>query len=190
MALTATLFKVKLQVADLDRGYYADHQIRLARHPSETNERMMVRALAFAVHASERLELTAGLCAEDEPALWEKSLSGEIELWIEVGLPDERRIRKACSRSRRVIVYAYGGRQAPIWWERTAPDLRRFDNLGILALPPDATRALAGLASRTMQLQCTVQEGQVWIGTPEMTVLIEPTLWLQPPTDARYLVAP
>ncbi len=178
MALTATVFKAKLQIADLDRGYYADHPLTLARHPSETDERMMVRALAFALNACERLELTAGLCAEDEPALWEKSLSGEIERWVEVGLPDERRIRKACSRSRQVLVYAYGGRQARIWWEHIAPELDRFQNLQVIALPQPATRAMAGLVSRAMQLQCTIQDGQIWLGTSEVTVLIEPELWL------------
>jgi uncharacterized protein YaeQ len=178
MALTATVFKARLQIADLDRSYYADHQLTLARHPSETDERMMVRALAFALNASERLELSPGLCAEDEPALWEKSLTGQIDRWIEVGLPEERRIRKACGRSRQVIVYAYGGRQAGIWWERTGAALERYENLLVLALPQPATRDLATLTRRSMQLQCTIQEGQIWLGTQDATVLIEPESWL------------
>mgnify|MGYP000258269318 CR=1 FL=1 len=99
---------------------------------------------------------------------------GEIALWIDVGQPDERRLRKACGRARRVIAYAYGGRQAQLWWARTAPELERFRNLSVLALPQEATRALAALASRTMQLQCTIQDGQVWLGTAENTVSIEP----------------
>ena len=100
MALTATVFKADLQIADMDRGYYADHHLTLARHPSETDERMMVRLLAFALHASEALQFTKGVCADDEPQLWERSLSDEPLLWIEVGLPDERRLRKACNRAR------------------------------------------------------------------------------------------
>ncbi len=177
MALTATICKAELQIADMDRNYYADHALTLARHPSETDERMMVRLLAFALNASERLEFTRGLCADDEPELWRKSLSDEIELWIDVGLPDERRIRKACNRARQVTVYSYGGRQAALWWERTAPQLMRFDNLTVIDLPQEATRALAGLASRSMQLQCTVQEGQVWLASATETVVLEPVVW-------------
>ncbi len=178
MALTATIFKTELQIADMDRGYYADHILTLARHPSETDERMMVRLLAFALHAGEALQFTRGVCADDEPQLWERSLSDEILLWIEVGMPDERRLRKACNRARQVVLYAYGGRTAEQWWERTAPELRRFDNLQVFNLPQEATRALAGLVNRSMQLQCTVQEGQVWLGNADATVLIEPQRWL------------
>jgi uncharacterized protein YaeQ len=181
MALTATIFKADLQIADMDRGYYADHSLTLARHPSETDERMMVRLLAFALHASEALQFTKGVCADDEPQLWERSLSDEILLWLEVGLPDERRLRKACNRARRVVLYAYGGRTAEQWWERTAAELRRFANLEVYNLPQEATRALAGLVTRGMQLQCTIQEGQVWLGNAEATVLIEPQRWLGAP---------
>jgi len=177
MALTATIFKAVIQVADMDRGYYGTHSLTIARHPSETDERMMARLLAFALQASEQLEFTKGLCADDEPEIWAKSLAGDIELWVEVGLPDERRIRKACGRAARVVVYAYGGHQAQLWWERTRADVARFSNLEVFELPQESTRALAGLASRTMQLQCTVQEGQVWFGSAETTELLEPVRW-------------
>lgn len=176
MAQTATVFKAELQVADMDRGYYADHTITIARHPSETDERMMVRLLAFALHASEQLEFTRGLCADDEPELWEKSLIGEIETWIDVGMPDERRIRRACGRAASVYIYAYGGHAASLWWERTARDVARFDNLKVIELPQDATQELTSLVARSMRLQCTVQEGQVWLGNGEASVLIEPAL--------------
>ncbi|MGD2083149.1 MAG: YaeQ family protein [Chromatiales bacterium] len=177
MALSATVFKAALQIADMDRGYYADHALTVARHPSETDERMMVRLLAFALNASDRLELTPGLCVDDEPALWERSLTGEIDLWVEVGLPEDRRIRKACGRARRVLIYPYGGRQAELWWTRTEAGLRRFPNLVVTALPQPATRALVGLVSRGMQLQCTVQDGQIWLGDGRETVLVEPQAW-------------
>ncbi|WP_127478731.1 YaeQ family protein [Sulfurivermis fontis] len=177
MALTATVFKAELQIADMDRGYYADHSLTLARHPSETDERMMVRLLAFALHAGEGLQFTKGLCADDEPELWQRSLTDDILLWIDVGLPDERRLRKACNRARQVVLYAYGGRTAEQWWQRSAPELRRHDNLQVCNLPPEATAALAGLVSRTMRLQCTIQEGQVWLGNGTDTVLVEPQVW-------------
>jgi len=177
MALSATIFKTELAIADMDRGYYADHALTLARHPSETDERMMVRLLAFALNAGERLQFTRGLCADDEPEIWARGLDGRIERWIEVGLPDERRIRKACHRADAVTLYAYGGHAATLWWRRTAPKVARFTNLRTFSLPPEATSALAALATRTMTLQCTVQEGSVWLGTGERSVALEPQLW-------------
>jgi uncharacterized protein YaeQ len=106
MALKSTIFKVELSVADIDRGYYRDHSLTLARHPSETDERMMVRLLAFALHADPALEFGRGLSAEDEPDLVRRDLTGASEQWIEVGLPDEPEVRKACGRSRAVSVMA------------------------------------------------------------------------------------
>jgi len=175
MALTATIFKAELQIADMDRGHYASHSLTVARHPSETDERMMVRLLAFALHADERLAFTKGLSSEDEePDLWQKSLTGEVELWVEVGLPDERHLRKACRRSGAVVVYAYGGRAVASWWQKLEPAVREFENLRVFELPFDATQALTSLVARTMHLQCTVQEGQVWlVGNDGQTVFVE-----------------
>ena len=118
MALKSTIFKAELSVADIDRGYYGDHALTIARHPSETDERMMVRLLAFALHADDALTFGRGLSSEDEPDLSRRDLTGTIELWIDVGLPDERDLRKACGRSREVHVYAYGGRACALWWEK------------------------------------------------------------------------
>jgi uncharacterized protein YaeQ len=136
-----------------------------------------VRILAFALNASDRLTPTRGLCVEDEPDLWTHSLSGEIDLWVEVGLPEERRMRKACARAARVRVYAYGGRQAALWWARTGPGLQRVSNLAVTALPEPATRALPALVARNMRLQCTVQDGQVWLGDEQRSVLVELESW-------------
>src|ERR1700686_5331137 len=99
MALKSTIFKAELQVSDLDRDHFATHALRIARHPSETDERMMVRVLAFALHADDALEFGRGLSAENEPDLWQRDLTGAIERWIEVGLPDEREVRKASGRA-------------------------------------------------------------------------------------------
>lgn len=172
MALTSTIFKANLQVSDMERNYYAEHQLTLARHPSETNERMMVRLLAFALHAGEQLSFTKGLCADDEPDLWQKSYSDEIELWIDIGLPDERRVRKACSRASQVYLYLYGGRGAEHWWQRNAQKLQRFTNLTVVEIPELACREIATLAQRNMQLQCTVQDGEIWLSDGEQTCSI------------------
>ncbi len=174
MALKATIFKADLQIADMDRNHYADHALTLARHPSETDERMMVRLLAFALHARERLEFGKGLCVDDEPDLWLRDYAGGIELWIDVGLPDERWLRKACNRARRVVLVAYGGRPAEVWWQQNRNALARLENLTILRLPAEAGPALARLARRTMRLQCTVQDGQVWLTDGQDTVHLEP----------------
>lgn len=173
MALKATIFKADLQIADMDRNYYADHAVTIARHPSETEQRMMVRLLAFALHADEGLSFTKGLCVDDEPDLWQRDLSGEIALWIEVGQPDERRLRKACGRARRVVAYNYGGRSADIWWNRIGEQLARLENLTVIDLSAPAVESLARLAQRTMRLQCTVQDGRVWFGDGESVVEIE-----------------
>ncbi len=178
MALKSTIFKAELQVSDLDRNYYATHPLTLARHPSETDERMMVRLLAFALFAGERLEFGRGLSTEDEPSLWQKDLTGAIELWIEVGLPDERVLRKASGRAGRVVVLCYGGRGADVWWAQNRAQLEKLGNLLVMNLPAEATQALAGLARRSMALQCTIQDGQVWLGDEDATVHLEPAAWL------------
>ena len=176
MALGATLYKAQLQIADLDRHYYADHPLTLAQHPSETPERLMVRLLAFALHASPDLALCRGLSSQDEPALWQKDLTGAIELWIEVGQPDERRLRSACHKAGQVFVYNYGGRGSRPWWLKLQPVVAEFANLHVVHLPTSAIQALAALAQRQMQLQCTIQEGQVWITDGKDTAQIDITL--------------
>jgi uncharacterized protein YaeQ len=182
MAEKATVFKADLQIADMDRHYYRTHTLTLARHPSETDERMMVRLLAFALYASETLAFGRGVSSEAEPALWQKDLTGVIERWIEVGQPDEREIRKACGRARHVAIISYG-RSADPWWNQNRDNLQRLDNLTVLRLPTAATQALAAFASRTMQLQCTIQERLVWFTTEAGAVQIEPQTLLRAAGD-------
>lgn len=173
MALKATIFKADLQIADMDRHYYHNHALTIARHPSETDERMMVRVLAFARHADEALAFAKGLSDTDEPDLWQKDMTGAIDLWIEVGQPDEKRILKACGRAAQVVLYAYSGNSAGLWWNQIAPKLERLKNLTVLNLPAATSQALAGLAQRNMQLQCTIQDGVIWLGEGDRTVQIE-----------------
>jgi len=173
MASNATIFKAMLQIADMDRNYYQDHTLTLARHPSETDERMMVRLLAFARHAHEALVFGRGISAADEPDLWQKDLTGNVDLWIEVGQPEEKEIRRACGRAQQVFIYTYGGRGADLWWTQNREKLDRADNLTVRTLPLDASRALAKLAQRSMQLQCTIQEGQIWLGDRAGVVQVE-----------------
>jgi len=173
MAIKATIFKVNLQIADMERHYYQDQARTFARHPSETNERMMVRLLVFALHAHEYLEFGQGMTADDEADLWIKDLTGSIALWIDVGLPDEKLIRKACGRAKQVILYTYGGRTADMWFAQNSSHFARLKNLTVINLPLESTRALAGLAQRTMQLQCTIQDGLVWLSDGKQSVQVE-----------------
>jgi uncharacterized protein YaeQ len=174
MALNATIYKVELQISDMDRHYYATHALTLARHPSETEERLMVRLLAFALYAEDRLEFGKGISDEDEPALWRKAYTDEIELWIEVGLPDETRIRKACGRSRQVVILNYGGNAAEIWWQKNAAALGRNRNLSVLDIPASTVAALTGLLQRGMRLQALVQDGQLQLMNDTDAVAVDP----------------
>ncbi len=172
MALKATIYKAELQIADMDRNYYQEHSLTLARHPSETDERMMIRLLAFAIHANEALTFTKGLFDTDEPDLWQKDLTGAIQLWIEVGQPDDKRLMKACGRSENVVVYSYSA-TSHIWFKQIANKLERAKNLTVINIPSDASAQLEALANRNMQLQCTIQDGQIYLTDSVSTVLIE-----------------
>lgn len=172
MAQKATIFKADLSVADMDRNHYATYAITLARHPSETDERMMVRLLAFALHADDALAFGRGLASEDEADLTQRDLTGAIQLWIDVGLSDEKSLRKASGRAARVVVYAYGGRAVELWWAKNRATLERLHNFSAYSVPLEASQALARMAKRTMQLQCTVQDGQLWFSNADETVAI------------------
>lgn len=163
MALKSTIYKINLNVSDMDRGYYAEHALTVARHPSENDERMMVRVLAFGVNASEDLRFGRGLSVEDEADLYQADLTGAIRLWLDVGLPDEKLVRRAASRADMVVVVTYG-RTAAQWWEQSKGTLGRLSNLTVVRLSTADTLALAGLAKRAMNLQCIVNEGQIWLG--------------------------
>jgi uncharacterized protein YaeQ len=174
MALKATISKAELQVSDLDRHYYATHALTLAQHPSETDERLMVRLAAFALFAHERLEFGRGISTDDEPDLWRRSLTGEIEQWIDLGQPDESRVRKACGRAREVIVIGYSGRGFALWWEKNASALARCRNLSVLELPAGSAEALLPLLARSMRLQGLVQDGELQLMGDPGSVSVTP----------------
>ncbi len=176
MALKSTIYKADVSIADVDRGYYADHSLTIARHPSETDERMMVRLLAFALFAQERLEFGRGISTEGDADLWRHDLTGAIEHWIDVGLPDEREVRRACGRAERVDVVAYGGRAVALWWQAARATLERQDRLGVIEVPIEASQALARMARRTMRLHFTIQEGHVSVTDESDAVEIAPSV--------------
>lgn len=174
MALKATIFKVDLALADMDRNVYADYALTLARHPSENDQRMMVRLLAFMLYADGALAFGKGLSTDEEPDLWRRDLTGVIDLWIVVGLPDERWLRKASGRAARVVVFTYGGRVAEMWWDQNRTVLEKLPNLKVFRLAPHSTQALAALAQRAMTLQCMIQDGEMLITGEGDPVRLEP----------------
>lgn len=170
MALRSTIFKADLQISDMARNYYHDHSLTIARHPSENDERMMVRVLAFALHADEQLVFGDSIGNEDEPSLWQKDLTGAIQVWIDVGQPDEKRIRKASGRSGTVYIYTYGGHSADVWLGQVRAGMERSGNVTVVNLPPAVIAQLAKFAQRSMKLQFTIQDKQVWVSSNDLTV--------------------
>ena len=185
MALKSTIFKADLQLADIDHGCYTDLQLTLARHPSETDERMMLRLAALALNAHQvhdlcggdgRIGFGAGLSSPDEPDVQLLDFTGRTRLWVEVGQPDDKPLAKACSKADAVIVYAYGP-AAEVWWRAIEGKLTRLDRLQVWRIAAADALALAALAERSMQLQATVQEGQLTLSAAAGSVTLEPQRW-------------
>ena len=185
MAIKSTVFKASLQIADIDHSYYADHALTLARHPSETDERMMVRLVALAFNAHQlqtvcggdgTLAFGAGLSDPDEPDVWLRDYTGLTRLWIEVGQPEDKPLLKACGRADQVMLYCFS-HSAEVWWRGIESKLSRARNLSVFRIPTDASQSLGALAQRNMQLQATIQEGVLMLGDSSRHVDIEPVRW-------------
>jgi uncharacterized protein YaeQ len=178
MAIKATIYKASLEISDLDRQLYSDHEITMARHPSETDERMMIRLLAFALNVPAKqdrgmLEFGKDMWDPDEPALWQKDLTGQIEHWIEIGQPEEKRMLRVSARAGRVSVYSFSS-STPVWWKGVAEPLARARNLTVWQIPAVQSQALGAMAERTMRLHVTLQEGSVWLSGGERSVEVVP----------------
>lgn len=170
MALKSTIFKADLSVSDMDRPYYGSHSLTIAQHPSENDARMMVRLLAFACEATETLAFTRGLDDPDEPDLWDKRLTGDIAHWVELGQPDEARLKRAAARAERVTIYTYNAASAREWWKGMAGKAGKLRNLTVYNVPAEAVEALAALAQRAMRLSVTIQDGDIWVADDDHNV--------------------
>lgn len=175
MAANATIYKASLNIADMDRNYYAEHNFTLAKHPSETDLRLMIKLVAFMLNADETLLFTKGITQDDEPDLWQKALDGDIKLWIDLGQPDEKRIRKACGRSEKVIIYMYQEGSALAWWKQMQNQLGRFKNLSVVYLNIDGDIEL--LAKRAMVLQCNISDFELTIIDNDNSVAVKEDIW-------------
>jgi len=173
MALSSTIFKAQLDLSDLNRNHYNSYKLTLARHPSENDQRMMLRLLAFALYADEQLAFTKGISTTDEPDLWLKNYSGEIELWIELGQPDEKRIRQAHAIAKNVVVFSYGDRSQEVWRQQLDASIKRFPSLKIFHISDNNLKQLASLADKNMQLHCSIQDDEVFIGNDSQNLQLK-----------------
>ena len=174
MAQNSTIYKAKISVADIDRDYYAEHQLTLACHPSETEERLMARLLVFSLSADERLVPAAGITDNDEPDFWLKDYTGAISLWIELGQPDEKRMLKACGRADSVKIYTYNPKPE-LWWNSVAEKVSKAKNLSVFAIDPASSRALQQFAGRSVEMQVTIQDGEIWVRNESCEVCVQLT---------------
>ncbi len=174
MALKSTVFRFSLAIADIDRGYYQDHSLTVARHPSENDARMMTRLLAFALNAAPGLDFSRGLSTAEEPALWSHTDAGDVDHWIDLGQPEPKRLRRACATAARVTVYSPDDHATARWWQRHAGALSRLDNLAVIELPQGSVDELAALAARGARLDATIQDGAVTLGDGSRRVTLEP----------------
>lgn len=173
MALKATIFKLDLTVSDITRGYYENHALTIARHPSETDLRMLVRLAVFALNAHENLAFTKGLSTTDEPDLWQKSLTGEIELWIDLGQPIDKRIRQSCGKATKVSIYTYQKNTVNMWYETVKETAERFKNLSVIHLALSDENLVARLIDRTMKLNCVIEDDQMQLSNDSDTLTIQ-----------------
>ena len=173
MAIKSTIYKAQLSVTDMDRHVYDTFPLTIACHPSETEARMMLRTVCFALHADPNLVFGRGISTDNEPDLWQKSLSNDIELWIDLGTPDESRIRKASGRAKRVLLYVYGDRAVTVWWAKNEAALKRSNNVSVVQISDESMEAMAGLASSNMSLQAMIEDGQLALSSAEHDTLIE-----------------
>ena len=170
MAANATIHKALINIANMDQNYYEEHNLTLAQHPSENNLRLMIRLIAFILNANDTLMFCKGISQDDEPDLWQKSLSGDIEMWIDLGQPDEKRIKKACGRSQRVIIYTFKESVASAWFKQIGNSLSRFKNLQVVYLNIDGDIEL--LTNRSMNIQCNILDNELTLIDDDNSVIV------------------
>lgn len=178
MAIKATVIKLDLTISDMDRDYYQQHTLTMAQHPSETEQRLILRTIAFILFAREDLQFTKGLSEDSEPDLWQKNLIDDIELWIDLGQPDEKRIRKACHKAKQVIIISYGDNAANMWWKNTERKAKAFKNLSVYHVSTEQYALLGQLMQRHLVLNASIQDGELWLSDDQHSLHITPQQWL------------
>ncbi|WP_293266559.1 YaeQ family protein [Neptunomonas sp.] len=166
MAHKPTIYKVELQLVDMNRDIYTSCKLTLAQHPSETLERMMIRLMVFGLNYHEDLQFSRGLSATDEPDIWECSLDGQVNHWIEVGQATPERIRKAISRSPKISLYAFG-READIWWARAQDAFRDLPRVDVWQFNAEESAKLSDLIERTVSITMTITGAEIFLNKDE-----------------------
>ena len=165
MAIKPTIYKMKISLSDFNRDYYGSLNLTLAKHPSETMERMMVRVLAFCLNAEEELSFTKGLSSIDEPDIWLKTIDGQISCWIEVVEPSVERIKKSTRLADKVKVYCFNSK-SDVWWKQSQ------DKINLLAafvfeFEWESVQRLSRFVTRTMDLSISISEDSLYVVTEQ-----------------------
>ena len=156
----------------MTRSYYEDHSLTIARHPSETDIRMIVRIIAFALNAHEQLKYGKGLSSPDEPDLWETDLTGQVRHWIDLGQPTEKRIRQACGKASKVSIYTYQKGAALPWFEGIKSSIERFSHLKVTHLILTDESLVPKMLERTMQLSCSIEDDQLMLSDQNHSLIV------------------
>ncbi len=172
MALKSTIYKVNVELANMDQHYYDSLQLTIARHPSETEQRLIIRIICYILNAHPDLKFGKGISNEEEATIWQINYSNEIDLWIELGQLDEKRLKKACNKAKKVKLYCYGT-STDIWWSQIKSKVNKLDYLSVEKFDHSITDSLIKLISKTMEFQCSIQDGQLWLSSENETLLIE-----------------
>ena len=175
MALKPTIYKAQVKLADSDRNCFEELALTVAKHPSETIERMTVRLLAYCINSGRGLEFTKGLSSADEPDIWQHADNGEIEHWIELGQPEEPRLRKACGKAKNISVYAFG-KSADTWWKLNGDAIAALPRIQIWQFPWTEVEAASDMMSRTMKLGLSIVGGTLYLDDGSSSVTLEPSM--------------
>ena len=182
MTPTETTYNIRQQIMNRDRNYFHDHAFSVPHPLLESKERMIVNLFAFALHANEALKFVNVQRVENTTDIWIKDVAGNIELWINVGLPDEKLVHTACGLAKQVVIYSYNGHVADMWWDKNEGKLKLLKNLTVINLPMETTRAMEKMVQSNAQLNFTIQDGRTWLANQENTMQIESKILKLPST--------
>jgi uncharacterized protein YaeQ len=163
MALGSTIYKIDINLSNFNTHYYEDFNLTLAKHPSENESRMMYRLLAFLYCAHTDLKFTKGLSGIEEAELWQKNYTGEIIQWIDLGLPDMKRIRQACGKSQSVKVFTYHQNKALEWYQKNKSDFDRNKKLDVYHFNVSENGPIDKFVTKSMRLSCIIEEQQMYL---------------------------
>jgi len=169
MALSATIHSFAIRLADADRGVYETLNLRVARHPSETEEYLLTRVLAYCLEYAEGIGFSKGLSDTDEPAIAVRDLTGVMLSWIDIGAPEAPRLHKAAKTARRVAVYAH--RDVAAWLARLGGErIHRAELIEVFAVDKALIAALVQRLSRRMEFDLSVAERTLYVSIGEETL--------------------